>query len=257
MGSTTSARKASQVWGRAARSVGARSHLVISVFLLSPSPGQRTRIANKTTAFCIAFRLQLGEKFFFFWWSRPMPAVLTSRWGLGSVTVVVNDGGGVPTSSNEGTCSSSISSRSSGGGGVNRSQNRKTLTAPAAHSATTAAAAAAAAAAVETAPTTATGTTTTTTTTTTTATLAPQMAAPSSPPLLSSRPSCSDDDDSHEEEEDGDDEEEPTGKTLWDCAKVLYDLVANPDPNNVFSVRGKVRYRLPWHSARRGASSSP
>lgn len=37
-----------------------------------------------------------------------------------------------------------------------------------------------------------------------------------------------------------DDDDEPTGRTLWDCAKVLYDLVAIPDPANVFSVRGKV-----------------
>ena len=168
--------------------------------------------------------------------SRPMPAVLTSRWGLGSVTIVANDGGVVPTSLNADTCSSSNSNSNNSGSSV-RNQNHTTLTAPAAHLPTTAPAAAAAAA--ETAPITAAGTATSTTTLTSTkttaATSAPRTTAPPSPPLLSPRSSHGE-----EEAQDGDYEEEPTGKTLWDCAKVLYDLVANPDPNNAFSVRGKV-----------------
>lgn len=43
-----------------------------------------------------------------------------------------------------------------------------------------------------------------------------------------------------EEEEDPDDE--VTGRTLWDCTQVLWDLVADPDPQNEFTVRGKVMY---------------
>lgn len=38
------------------------------------------------------------------------------------------------------------------------------------------------------------------------------------------------------EEED----DELTGRTLWDCAQVLWDLVADPHPDNEFAVRGKV-----------------
>lgn len=41
------------------------------------------------------------------------------------------------------------------------------------------------------------------------------------------------------EEQDPDDE--LTGRTLWDCTQVLWDLVADPDPQNMFTVRGKVR----------------
>lgn len=39
---------------------------------------------------------------------------------------------------------------------------------------------------------------------------------------------------------DDDEEREVTGKVLWDCAQVLWDLLANPHPQNAFSVRGKV-----------------
>lgn len=35
-------------------------------------------------------------------------------------------------------------------------------------------------------------------------------------------------------------DDELTGRYVWDCAKVLYDLVADPDPYNTFSIRGKV-----------------
>lgn len=43
--------------------------------------------------------------------------------------------------------------------------------------------------------------------------------------------------------DDGEDciHDEPTGRVLWDCAQVLWDLVADPNPANVFSVKGKVR----------------
>lgn len=44
--------------------------------------------------------------------------------------------------------------------------------------------------------------------------------------------------DDDEDEDDIDDE--PTGRTLWDCAQVLWDLVADPNPANMFSVKGKV-----------------
>lgn len=40
-------------------------------------------------------------------------------------------------------------------------------------------------------------------------------------------------------EEDPDDE--VTGRVLWDCTAVLWDLVADPNPGNMFTVRGKVR----------------
>lgn len=33
--------------------------------------------------------------------------------------------------------------------------------------------------------------------------------------------------------------EEPTGRVVWDCARVLYDLLADPAQDNTFSVRGK------------------
>ncbi|CAM9100791.1 unnamed protein product, partial [Scytosiphon promiscuus] len=42
--------------------------------------------------------------------------------------------------------------------------------------------------------------------------------------------------DSTDEQEDDD---EPTGRALWDCAQVLWDLVADPRSGNDFSVRGK------------------
>lgn len=42
---------------------------------------------------------------------------------------------------------------------------------------------------------------------------------------------------------DDDEEREVTGKMLWDCAQVLWDLLANPHPQNNFSVRGQVRER--------------
>lgn len=35
-------------------------------------------------------------------------------------------------------------------------------------------------------------------------------------------------------------DDELTGKYLWDCSKVLYDLVADPDPSNTLSIKGKV-----------------
>lgn len=37
-----------------------------------------------------------------------------------------------------------------------------------------------------------------------------------------------------------DDDDELTGRTLWDCTKVLYDLVSDPRQDNTFAVRGKV-----------------
>ena len=37
-----------------------------------------------------------------------------------------------------------------------------------------------------------------------------------------------------------DDEDEPTGRVLWDCAQILWDLLADPDPRNKYAVRGKV-----------------
>ena len=40
------------------------------------------------------------------------------------------------------------------------------------------------------------------------------------------------------EEDDPDDE--VTGRILWDCTQVLWDLVADPDPQNVLTVQGKV-----------------
>lgn len=39
----------------------------------------------------------------------------------------------------------------------------------------------------------------------------------------------------------GEEDDEPTGRALWDCAQVLWDLVADPHPDNQFTVRGKVR----------------
>lgn len=54
------------------------------------------------------------------------------------------------------------------------------------------------------------------------------------PVVVAEEPEPSKDDIDH----DGD---EITGKTLWDCSKVLHDLVADPDTGNEFSVRGKVR----------------
>lgn len=40
---------------------------------------------------------------------------------------------------------------------------------------------------------------------------------------------------------DSKEDEEPTGGMLWDCAKVLYDLLADPSATNEFSIKGKVR----------------
>jgi len=38
-------------------------------------------------------------------------------------------------------------------------------------------------------------------------------------------------------------EEEPTGRVVWDCAQILWDLVADPNPGNEYAVRGKVGRR--------------
>lgn len=43
----------------------------------------------------------------------------------------------------------------------------------------------------------------------------------------------------------GPQDDELTGKYLWDCAKVLYDLVADPDPSNTLSVKGKASIPCP------------
>eukprot|EP00752_Nemacystus_decipiens_P002057 g1969.t1 len=50
------------------------------------------------------------------------------------------------------------------------------------------------------------------------------------------------------DEEDPDDE--VTGRTLWDCTQVLWDLVADPDPHNAFTVRGKHVIELGGGTAR-------
>lgn len=39
------------------------------------------------------------------------------------------------------------------------------------------------------------------------------------------------------------DEDEPTGRVIWDCAQILWDLVADPNPGNEYAVRGKVGHR--------------
>lgn len=49
-----------------------------------------------------------------------------------------------------------------------------------------------------------------------------------------------------EGEEDPD--EEVTGRALWDCTQVLWDLVADPNPQNVFTVRGKVGVQTRLHT---------
>ncbi|CAM9737350.1 unnamed protein product, partial [Discosporangium mesarthrocarpum] len=36
-----------------------------------------------------------------------------------------------------------------------------------------------------------------------------------------------------------DDEDEPTGKKLWDCNELLFNLTANPNPGNSWSVKGQ------------------
>lgn len=70
--------------------------------------------------------------------------------------------------------------------------------------------------------------------------------APASPAACGSRSiSCACGDDGRnvagkDEDEDDIDDDEPTGSTLWDCAQVLWDLVADPNPANTYSVKGKV-----------------
>lgn len=51
-------------------------------------------------------------------------------------------------------------------------------------------------------------------------------------------------------------DDEPTGRVLWDCAQVLWDLVADPNPANVFSVKGKVRVMMCVYAAVSSVPSS-
>lgn len=53
--------------------------------------------------------------------------------------------------------------------------------------------------------------------------------------------------------EDGDEEDiELTGRMLWDCTQVLWDLVADPRMDNMFTVRGKVQYMMDHWGQGRG-----